>query len=63
MRADHVIRNASEVRELPEASGKVKLVLRGHYHPGAEAVVSGIPYLTVSALCEGEAIPFRILEI
>ena len=63
MRADHVIRNASEVRELPEASGKVKLVLRGHYHPGAEAVVSGIPYLTVPALCEGEAIPFRILEI
>ena len=52
-----------KVRELPEASGKVKLVLRGHYHPGAEAVVSGIPYLTVPALCEGEAIPFRILEI
>ena len=60
---DHIIRNAAEVRELLEASGKVKLVLQGHYHPGAEAVVSGIPYLTVPALCEGEAVPCRILEI
>lgn len=60
---DHIIRNAAEVRALLAASGRVKLVLQGHYHPGAEAVVSGIPYLTVPALCEGELVPYRILEL
>ena len=60
---DHIIRNASEVRELIAASGRGRLVLQGHYHPGAEAVVSGIPYLTVPALCEGEAVPYPILEL
>ena len=60
---DHIIRNAGAVREILEASGNVKLVLQGHYHPGAEHIVGGIPYLTVPALCEGENLPYRILEL
>lgn len=62
VQTDHIIRNAAQVREILRESGKVRMVLQGHYHPGAEHTVDGIPYLTVPALCEGETLPYRILE-
>ena len=59
----HIIRNAAEVRTLLRDSGKVKAVFQGHYHPGKESVIDGIPYHTIPAMCEGEANPFVIVEI
>lgn len=47
--------NAEQVRQTLEASGKVVLVLQGHYHPGAYQNIAGIHYATLSALVEGTA--------
>jgi len=59
----HIIRNAAEIRDIITQSGKVKEVYGGHYHPGHENVIGGIPCHTLPAMCEGEAIPFVIAEI
>ena len=50
----HIVKNAEEARKVIRESGKVKLVLQGHFHPGAEHTVDGIPYVTLPAKCEGE---------
>ncbi len=50
--AHHIIRNGAEVRALIAASGKIKGVYQGHYHPGLESTVDGIPYHTLPAMCE-----------
>lgn len=60
---DHIIRNAGAVRQMLADSGRVKLVLQGHYHPGAEHTLDGIRYLTLPAMCEGESVPYRILDL
>lgn len=54
IREDHRLKNAAEVRKILEQSGKVHLVLQGHYHRGAENVHNGIRYTTFPAMCEGE---------
>lgn len=54
----HVIGNAAEVRRVLEASGKVRMVVQGHYHPGLEQVIGGIPYHTLPALCEGDTVRY-----
>ncbi len=59
----HVIKNAKEVREILKESGKVRLVIQGHYHPGAEHIIDGIPYVTLPAMCEGEDNSYRILTL
>jgi len=59
----HIIRNAGQIRGVLEESGKVRGVWQGHYHPGHESVIAGIPYTTLPAMCEGERNPFRIAEI
>jgi len=59
----HVIKNADEIRTILENSGKVQLVIQGHYHPGADSTVNGIRYLTIPAMCEGEANHFMILDV
>ena len=38
-------------------------VFQGHYHSGHEAVIDGIPYLTLAAMCEGERNSYKIVEI
>lgn len=48
----HIIKNAEEVRGIIRDSGVVKGVYQGHYHPGLESVVDGIPYHTLPAMCE-----------
>lgn len=50
--AHHIVRNAVEIRSVIAASGKVKGVYQGHYHPGLESTVDGIPYHTLPAVCE-----------
>ena len=59
----HVIKNADRVRSIIRESGKVKLVLQGHYHDGAEAQIDGIPYITLPAMCEHSEGYYRILDI
>lgn len=60
---DHVIKNADEIREILKNSGKVKLVIEGHYHAGDDRVIDGIRYLTVPAMCEGEENRFFIMNL
>jgi manganese-dependent ADP-ribose/CDP-alcohol diphosphatase len=45
------------------ASGKVKTVFQGHYHPGHENELNGIRYITLPAMCEGEENRFAVYEI
>lgn len=59
----HIVRNAEEVRAVIRESGKVKAVFQGHYHPGHESVIDGIPYHTLPAMCEGEENRYWIAEI
>ena len=59
----HIIRNAADIRKLLEASGKVKYVFCGHYHPGYDSTISGIRYHTLPAMCEGNTIPYCIAEV
>lgn len=59
---DHVIANANEIRKIIEDGG-VSMVIQGHFHRGNKNVINGIPYVTLPAVCEGEKIPFEIIEI
>ena len=57
----HIVKNADQIRHIIKSSGKVKMVIQGHYHYGNENTVDGIPYLTLPAMCEGERNFFKIL--
>lgn len=59
----HIIKNAKEIREIIKNSGSVKMVIQGHFHGGNEIMLDNIPYLTVPAMCEGDKIPFKIIEL
>ena len=59
----HVVKNAEMIRQIIRESGKVKLVLQGHYHPGAERMIDGIPYVTLPAMCEGMDNSYRIFTL
>ena len=59
----HIIKNSNEIREIIKARGNVQMVLQGHYHLGKESIVDNIPYITLPAMCEGEANSFRIIEL
>ena len=49
----HIVKNSETIRQIIRESCKVKLVLQGHYHPGAERTIDGIKYVTLPAMCEG----------
>ena len=57
----HMVKNAEEVRTI--IKGKARVVLQGHYHPGAEHTIDGIPYLTIPAMCEGTDNSYRIITL
>jgi len=62
----HYINNASEVRGLLEASGKVQAVFHGHQHAGQYNRINGIHYYTLQAVVEGkgeENNAYAIVEI
>jgi predicted MPP superfamily phosphohydrolase len=47
------VRNAAQVRQVLEASGKVLAVFQGHHHSGSYSNIAGIHYYTLKALVEG----------
>ena len=49
----YYVKNAAEVREVLEKSGKVIAVLQGHRHEGGFSTINGIPYFTFKGLIEG----------
>jgi 3',5'-cyclic AMP phosphodiesterase CpdA len=49
----YYVKNAAQVRELLEKSGKVIAVLQGHRHEGGFSSINGIPYFTFKGLIEG----------
>lgn len=58
----HLIGNGAAIRAVLEASGKVRAVFQGHYHPGYEQVIGGIPYVTLPALCFENRIAYMTVE-
>jgi len=50
----HRLSNDAVIRRVLEENGRVKCVIQGHYHEGAENTVNGIRYLTLPAMCERE---------
>ena len=59
----HILHHADEVRKILAVSGKVRMVLQGHFHEGASHVLDGIPYVTLPAMCEGEENAYRVIEL
>lgn len=57
----HTVKNADRVRGI--IKGRAEMVLQGHFHPGGENTVDGIPYITLPAMCEGEKNSYRILDL
>lgn len=63
---NYCVRNAAIVRERLNASGKVLMVLQGHYHPGETTRMGDILYYTLPAAVEGDGMAnnhYAILEI
>jgi len=56
------VNNASEIREIIEKSGKVKLVLQGHKHYHDDYNENNIRYLSVIGMCEGKENHFVICD-
>ena len=50
------VKNASQARQLLEASGKVLAVFQGHHHSGSYSSIAGIHYYTLKALIEGSGL-------
>lgn len=57
----HIVKNAENIRKI--IKGRAIMVLQGHYHPGAEHTIDGIPYITIPAMCEGKDNSYRILTL
>lgn len=53
---------AAEIKDSLEASGRVRAVLSGHYHPGVLAEESGVLYSGPPAFCEAPH-PFRVYQV
>jgi alkaline phosphatase len=49
------IKNAPQVRQILEASGRVRAVFQGHHHTGGQRQIHGIHYVTLRAMVEGPA--------
>ena len=47
------VKNAAQVRQILQASGKVLAVFQGHHHAGSYSNTAGIHYYTLKALVEG----------
>ena len=58
--ANHRPSNADAIFRMIEASGKVKAVYQGHYHPGMRSEYNGIAYVAFPAMCENEDAYFTI---
>ncbi len=59
------VKNADQVRNVLEASGKVLAVFQGHHHAGSYSNIAGIHYYTLKAVVEGtgpESNSYAIVE-
>ena len=59
------VKNAAELREILQQSGRVRGVFQGHEHGGARTEIAGIRYTTVAGMVEGSdaaRAPFIIIE-
>ncbi|MBR6680138.1 MAG: metallophosphoesterase [Clostridia bacterium] len=61
--ARHIVHNSAEVRAALAECPKLKGVYQGHYHRGNQNVIDGVIYHTLPALCEGENMPYVIIEV
>ena len=62
----HVVKNAAEVRDALQTSGKSVTVFQGHDHAGGEQTIEGIRYITVPAVVEGsdtKVVPYAVVDI
>jgi predicted phosphodiesterase len=62
----YYVKNAAEVRQILEQSGKVLSVFQGHLHDGSYSLVNGIHYYTLKAMVEGpgpENNSYAIVEV
>ena len=62
----HYVKNAAEVRQTLEQSGRVLAVFQGHRHDGAYSLIEGIHYYTLKAVVEGpgpENNSYAIVEV
>jgi len=60
------VKNAADIRQILEQSGKVTAVFQGHHHEGSYSYIEGIHYYTLKAMVEGpgeENNSYAIIEI
>jgi hypothetical protein len=60
------VKNATEVRQILEPSGRVLAVFQGHHHPGAYSQINGVHYYTLKGMIEGhgeENSAYAIVEV
>jgi len=62
----YYVKNAAEVRQILEQSGRVLAVFQGHHHDGGYSLINGIHYYTLRAVVEGpgpENNSYAIVEV
>ena len=59
----HLLKNRERLMSLFSGCGKVAAVFSGHYHSGDVEIVDGIPYVTVAAMCVGEADTWAVVTV
>jgi len=60
------VKNAADIRQILEQSGKITAVFQGHHHEGSYSYIEGIHYYTLKAMVEGfgqENNSYAIVEI
>lgn len=62
-RNDHVLVNASEVKEVLFESGKVCAVFSGHYHDGQFMMLGDVPSIVFTSVCNEPTDNFAVVEI
>lgn len=60
---DYWVSNAVQVQEALAECPNLRAVYQGHYHKGYNSVIGGVPYRTIPATCEGEDMPYVIIEV
>ena len=61
--ARYLVKNADQIREILEGSGKVHQVYSGHFHRGQQSLCNGIVYTALPAMCVGEENRYFIVDI
>ncbi len=60
----HQVRNATEVNDIiSRHADRIRAVIQGHFHYGADNTHFGIPYHTVKSICVFDADFYEIIEI